>query len=53
METAPKVDKLEAAVDIAVAACDGDLRATIAALVVTNSCGFRRKRPAVPIEGGQ
>ena len=37
MEAAPKVDQLEAAVDMAVAACDGDLRDTVAALVVANS----------------
>jgi hypothetical protein len=37
MEAAPKVDKLEAAVDMAIAACDGDLRDPIGALVVANS----------------
>jgi hypothetical protein len=30
-------DELEAAVDAAVAACDGDLRATVRALVVANN----------------
>ena len=32
-----QADDLEAAVDQAIAACDGDLRATIRALVVANS----------------
>lgn len=38
MEAVPKVDELEAAVDMAIAACDGDLRDTIRALVVSNGC---------------
>lgn len=34
----PEHDALEAAVEQAIAACDGDERATIRALVVANSC---------------
>jgi hypothetical protein len=37
MEAALKVDELEAAVAMAIEACDGDPRATIAALVIANS----------------
>ena len=33
----PAEDELEAAVDEAIAACDGDLRATIRALIVANN----------------
>ena len=35
-EPIPDDDGLEAAVDQAIAACDGDLRATIRALIVAN-----------------
>jgi hypothetical protein len=35
-KAAPDADALEAAVDEAMAGCDGDLRATIRALVVAN-----------------
>jgi hypothetical protein len=35
-EPIPDDDGLEAAVDEAIAACDGDLRATIRALIVAN-----------------
>jgi len=34
--TAPDDDELEAEVDEAIAACEGDLRATIRALIVAN-----------------
>jgi len=37
MSAAEKVDELEVAVDMAVAACDGDLRDTIRTLVIANS----------------
>ena len=37
MAPAEKVDDLEAAVEMAVAACDGDLRDTIRTLVIANS----------------
>jgi hypothetical protein len=37
MSAVEKVDELEAAVDMAVAACDGDLRDTIRTLVIANS----------------
>ena len=41
MGAAPKmddtVDNLESAVDVVIAACDGDLRDTIRALVIANS----------------
>ena len=34
---AEDVDELEADIDLAIAACDGDLRATIRALIVANN----------------
>jgi hypothetical protein len=37
MAAAEKVDSLEAAVEMAIAACDGNLRDTVQALVVANS----------------
>jgi hypothetical protein len=37
MDAAPKVDNLESAVDMAIAACDGNARDTIGALVIANS----------------
>ena len=37
MEAQPAGDDLEAAVDAAIAACDGSARATIRALIVSNS----------------
>jgi predicted metalloprotease len=37
MEAQPAGDDLEAAVDAAIAACDGNVRATIRALIVSNS----------------
>jgi len=37
MSAAEKVDELEVAVEVAVAACDGDLRDTIRTLVTANS----------------
>ena len=37
MAAAEKVDELEAAVGMAIAACDGDLRDTIRTLVIANS----------------
>jgi len=36
-QNADDVPELEAAIDQAIAACDGDLRATIGALIVANS----------------
>ncbi len=36
MEAQPAGDDLEAAVDAAIAACEGDLRATIRALIIAN-----------------
>jgi hypothetical protein len=36
MEADKRYDELETAVDDAIAACDGDLRATVRALVVAN-----------------
>jgi hypothetical protein len=37
MQAQPAGDDLEAAVDAAIAACDGNVRATIRALIVSNS----------------
>ena len=37
MVAAEKVDGVEVAVDMAIAACDGDLRDTIRTLVIANS----------------
>jgi hypothetical protein len=37
MAAAEKVDQLEAGVDLVIAACEGDLRDTIRALVIANS----------------
>jgi hypothetical protein len=42
MEPAPVHDNLEAAVDAAIAACDGDIRAALRALVILNSFLFER-----------
>jgi hypothetical protein len=37
MDAAPKADDLESAVDMAIAACDGDQRDAVRALVIANS----------------
>ena len=37
MDAAPKADDLESAVDMAIAACDGDARDAVRALVIANS----------------
>jgi hypothetical protein len=42
MEAQPVGNDLEAAVDAAIAACDGDVRATIRALVVANDLLLQR-----------
>jgi hypothetical protein len=42
MEALAAGDDLEAAVDAAIAACDGDARATIRALIVTNDLLLQR-----------